>query len=288
MTRRHGPCSLSVSRLPVLRGAVPRPRGDGPARRPADQPAVGPLRRSPGSRPRDVHHHRRGDRPCAVARRGGELGPLPEALRLLGHGLAAVGHGEHRVDRVQLLHALGADPVQPEVVKTVAAQIGGVAHIREQFRLHGTLSSGPDQVHELAVENPLGAPYDAAYVYVNGRPTVLVDPLGLFGWQALESTVTGGARTLGNLVRATTAEAGFRNPDTLSNVAKTAVWIFAVIIAVNQVGIAETLVNTLFTGAVAALSLAAGLAFGLGGRDLAARKLDDWYEDGDEGTPKLK
>ena len=96
------------------------------------------------------------------------------------------------------------------------------------------------------------------------------------------------ARTLGNLVRATTAEAGFRNPDTLSNVAKTAVWIFAVIIAVNQVGIAETLVNTLFTGAVAALSLAAGLAFGLGGRDLAARKLDDWYEDGDEGTPKLK
>lgn len=97
-----------------------------------------------------------------------------------------------------------------------------------------------------------------------------------------------GARTLGNLVRATTAEAGFRNPDTLSNVAKTAVWIFAVIIAVNQVGIAETLVNTLFTGAVAALSLAAGLAFGLGGRDLAARKLDDWYEDGDEGTPKLK
>jgi len=89
-----------------------------------------------------------------------------------------------------------------------------------------------------------------------------------------------GARALGDVVRGMTSEAGFRNPDTLANVAKTAVWIFAVVIAVNQVGIGQTLVNTLFTGAVAALALAAGLAFGMGGRDLAARKLKDWYDDG--------
>lgn len=95
-----------------------------------------------------------------------------------------------------------------------------------------------------------------------------------------------GARALGDIVRGTTSEAGFRNPDTLANVAKTAVWIFAVVIAVNQVGIGEMLVNTLFMGAVAALALAAGLAFGMGGRDLAARKLDEWYEDGVEGRPK--
>ena len=31
------------------------------------------------------------------------------------------------------------------------------------------------------LENPLFAPYDGAYVYVNGRPTVLVDPAGLLG-----------------------------------------------------------------------------------------------------------
>ena len=95
-----------------------------------------------------------------------------------------------------------------------------------------------------------------------------------------------GARTLGNLVRATAAEAEFRNPDTLANVAKTAVWVFAVIIAVNQVGIGDVLVNTLFTGAVAALALASGIAFGLGGRDLASRKLDDWYDEGADGAGK--
>jgi hypothetical protein len=97
-----------------------------------------------------------------------------------------------------------------------------------------------------------------------------------------------GSRTIGNVVRGTASEAGFKNPDTLANVAKTAVWVFAVVIAVNQVGIGEMLVNTLFTGAVAALTLAAGLAFGLGGRDLAARKLHDWYEEGSDGAAKVK
>ena len=97
-----------------------------------------------------------------------------------------------------------------------------------------------------------------------------------------------GARALGDIVRGTTSEAGFRNPDTLANVAKTAVWIFAVVIAVNQVGVAEMLVNTLFTGAVAALALASGLAFGMGGRDLATRKLKDWYDEGSTSADRLR
>src|SRR5437870_13886701 len=97
-----------------------------------------------------------------------------------------------------------------------------------------------------------------------------------------------GARALGDLVRGTTSEAGFKNPDTLANVAMTAVWVCAVVIAVNQVGIGQMRVNTLFTGAVVALALAAGLAFGLGGRDLAARKLADWYQEGSNNTGKLK
>jgi hypothetical protein len=40
---------------------------------------------------------------------------------------------------------------------------------------------------------------------------------------------------------------------------------FAVVIAINQIGIAANLVNTLFIGLVAALAIAFGLAFGLGG-----------------------
>ena len=83
-------------------------------------------------------------------------------------------------------------------------------------------------------------------------------------------------RAAGDLVRGATAEGGFSNPDTLATVAKWTIWGFAIIIAVNQIGIGVAVINTLLTGLVGAVALAAGLAFGLGGRDLAARKLDDW------------
>jgi len=96
------------------------------------------------------------------------------------------------------------------------------------------------------------------------------------------------ARALGNIVRGATAEGGFRNPETLSNVARTAVWAFAIVIAVNQLGIASNLINTLFTGFVGALALAAGLAFGMGGRDLAQRSLDNWYQQTQNAAPKAR
>jgi hypothetical protein len=96
------------------------------------------------------------------------------------------------------------------------------------------------------------------------------------------------ARALGGIVRGATAEGGFSNPETLSNIARTAVWSFAVVIAINQLGIATNLINTLFTGFVGALAIALGLAFGLGGRDLASRTLENWYDQAQEGRPKRK
>jgi mechanosensitive ion channel-like protein len=96
------------------------------------------------------------------------------------------------------------------------------------------------------------------------------------------------ARALGNIVRGATAEGGFSNPETLSNVARTAVWSFAVVVAINQLGIATNLINTLFTGFVGALAIALGLSFGLGGRDLASRTLENWYDQAQEAKPKSR
>ncbi len=52
------------------------------------------------------------------------------------------------------------------------------------------------------------------------------------------------------------------------------IWIFALIAALLQLGVAVTLIQTLVTGLVAAIALATGLAFGLGGKDAAAQFID--------------
>lgn len=96
------------------------------------------------------------------------------------------------------------------------------------------------------------------------------------------------ARALGNIVRGATAEGGFTNPETLSNVVRTTVWAFAIVVAINQLGIATNLINTMFTGFVGALAIALGLSFGLGGRDLASRTLENWYDQAQEAKPKRR
>jgi hypothetical protein len=96
------------------------------------------------------------------------------------------------------------------------------------------------------------------------------------------------ANALGDLVRGSTAQAGLSNPDLLATITRTAVWGFGIVIAVNQIGVAQTLVNTLFMGLVGALALALGLSFGLGGRDTAGQIVNNWYQRGRAAQPKLE
>ncbi|MEO5953860.1 MAG: small-conductance mechanosensitive ion channel, partial [Chloroflexia bacterium] len=96
------------------------------------------------------------------------------------------------------------------------------------------------------------------------------------------------ANALGDLVQGAAKSGGFSNPNLLSTIARGAVWGFAIIIAVNQIGIASTLVNTLFMGFVGALALALGLAFGLGGRETAGEIVQGWYEQGKSAAPKVQ
>lgn len=96
------------------------------------------------------------------------------------------------------------------------------------------------------------------------------------------------ANALSNLVRGATSQAGLGNPEFLATFTKGAVWAFSIVIAVNQLGIATTLINTLMIGLVGALALATGLAFGLGGRDRAARFLDELSRRAAQAGPPLE
>jgi mechanosensitive ion channel-like protein len=107
---------------------------------------------------------------------------------------------------------------------------------------------------------------------------------------ALVVLVIGGlaANALSQLVRGATAEAGFRNPNMLATVTRVAVWAFTIVVAVNQLGIATTLINTLLIGVVGAFTIAFGLAFGLGGRDKAAQLLERIGTEAERAGPKLE
>ena len=96
------------------------------------------------------------------------------------------------------------------------------------------------------------------------------------------------ANALGDLIRGSTAQAGFSNPDLLATSARIAVLRFGIVVAVTQIGVAQVLVITLFMGFIGSLALAAGLAFGLGGRETAAQIVDSWYNRTRAAGPKLE
>ena len=86
--------------------------------------------------------------------------------------------------------------------------------------------------------------------------------------EALSKTVKASARTM-NLTSA----------NMLGAVAKYAVWIFAFIIALGQLGVADYYMSVLFTGIIAMVSIGGALAFGLGGREAAARFIEKVSEE---------
>lgn len=65
----------------------------------------------------------------------------------------------------------------------------------------------------------------------------------------------------------------------LGKLASWLIWIVAVLMSLSQLNIGVAVLNTLFLGVVSGLALAFGLAFGLGGRDVAAYYLEKLKRD---------
>lgn len=96
------------------------------------------------------------------------------------------------------------------------------------------------------------------------------------------------ARFVRGAIEVGAGQMGFSNAPLLGRIAEVAIVVFAVIIAINQVGIAANLVNTLFIGVVGALALAFGLAFGLGGQQVASQITQEWYRASQESASSIK
>lgn len=93
-------------------------------------------------------------------------------------------------------------------------------------------------------------------------PKVLVAVLILLAGTALANFVN-------EVTRRGVAATQLGHPGMLGALAKWLIIVFAVMAALVQLEIAEGLIQILFTGLVAMLALAGGLAFGLGGKDVA-------------------
>ena len=82
------------------------------------------------------------------------------------------------------------------------------------------------------------------------------------------------AEVVKGLVASSARAFGAHTGNLAGSVAKWAIWLFAVIAALTQLGIATEMLQTLFTGVIVALALAFGLSFGLGGKEAAARTIE--------------
>lgn len=73
------------------------------------------------------------------------------------------------------------------------------------------------------------------------------------------------AKVLENFVRASVKAAGLASANFLAESTRWAVFIFSLLVALSQLGVADDIIRIVIIGVVAAGALAVGLSFGLGG-----------------------
>jgi hypothetical protein len=101
---------------------------------------------------------------------------------------------------------------------------------------------------------------------------VLIVLIGAVIAEVAQNVITGAARA-----------AGIRSAGFAGTLARWAIWIFAIAVALSQLGIGAQYFQTLFMGIVVALALAFGLSFGLGGQEAAARFIEKTRNDFHKG-----
>jgi len=81
---------------------------------------------------------------------------------------------------------------------------------------------------------------------------------------------------LANLAARVIIASDTRQADLLALAARVSILVLAGAMAMSQMGLASDIINMAFGIVLAAVALAVALAFGLGGREVAARQLEEW------------
>ena len=91
---------------------------------------------------------------------------------------------------------------------------------------------------------------------------------------------------LANLAATALRSSGSASSSLLATLARISILVLAAAIALREMGLANEIINLAFGLLLGAVAVAAAIAFGLGGRDAAARQLEEWKGSGQAEPPR--
>jgi hypothetical protein len=98
----------------------------------------------------------------------------------------------------------------------------------------------------------------------------------LLGQIVLAVIILGFGLYAARFIAALIQSSGVEKADVLASIAKVAIIVLVVAMALRESGLASDLILNVFTLLVAAIAVAVAIAFGIGGRDVAKRYLERW------------
>ena len=84
------------------------------------------------------------------------------------------------------------------------------------------------------------------------------------------------ADILAKVIVATTESVKFEYSHLAGDIVRWSIWIFAILAILYQLGVAQPLIETFFTGVIGIIVISVGIAFGLGGKEAAAEVIEDF------------
>jgi hypothetical protein len=109
--------------------------------------------------------------------------------------------------------------------------------------------------------------------------------IGYAGQALVAVAIFGVGMYFANLTQKVILGTGVANAKLMGQLAKVAIVILVIAMALGQLGVATEIVNMAFGLLLGAIAVAIALAFGLGSREIAARKVEGWltaFDDGEE------
>jgi hypothetical protein len=109
--------------------------------------------------------------------------------------------------------------------------------------------------------------------------TLLLSDFVVFAWHIIVGLIVFGLGLwLADVIAKAVMESNLNQKRLVAMLARVAVVALALAIALRQMGLANEIINLAFGLLLGAIAVAAAVAFGIGGRDLAKLQLEKWYK----------